>query len=177
MHEMVQTSHAFVMDDDHAITKTSKFSSAVASIPEAWQAEIVGFPLRQSRGVVLGGRRFVCKETNEGKIVAIQKSLKEPFHFVANNFLAPSQLLRDNPWPENLKMGEHFIWWGDLYIKSNVHVHCMPFCNSWNHMIRDSGRQHPSYRRFRRRPIKERQEELERRGIKQVVWGNFPLET
>lgn len=174
MQAMVKTPFAFVMDDDHALTKHSGFDTALQEIPRTWLSGIVGFPLRHHNLPTAGGFRFVCKPSPTGSVVTVQRSQEDPVDLVVNNFLAPTSLLVDNPWPENLKLNEHFIWFWDLHVDRKTHVHCMPFGNAWYHMVGDPGRKHPRYRKFRRRGKKEKQKELMRRGIKRLVWGKLP---
>lgn len=170
MVENVKTKYAFILDDDHAISKGTNFGAAVKSIPKDWETGIIAFPLFHHKKGYAGASRFTVKKTPSGKIVDIVATLENPVDIAVNNFVAPTGLLLENPWPPELKVGEHFVWFWDLFEKGQVKIYCMPRRHSWYHMIGDPAREHISYKRYRSRPTHEKVRAFSKRKIHSIKW-------
>lgn len=107
--QMVSTPYTFILDDDHVITDDTKLDQTVGLIrEEALDVLCVRqvhptlddgwWGVMYFRGTELYGRNgYHWREQNYLRVDA-----------ASNSFVADTQVLKDNPWDNNLLLAEHF---------------------------------------------------------------------
>lgn len=159
------TPFCFVLDDDHGIQKRTNWGVSLALVPDNWLNGIVGWPLRYSNRIDCGFEFFY---KNNNADIAIIPTGRTECDFLVTNFLAPTELLKSNPYPAEMKTREHFTWFYDLSQTLKPPIHQMPDRYAWLHMDgpETESREYTMYRNA----VHNQPKAMKERSLNRLVW-------